>query len=84
MMALLSLGDAPPIDGDVSGVVASFKASRILCFASSRNERFETFLALPALSFVAAKDRLNILDRIVSANVQTEGDMAAVVNERRG
>ena len=49
------------MDGDVSGVVASFKTSRILCLASSRNERLETFLALPARSFVAANERLNMV-----------------------
>lgn len=40
----------------------------ILILASSRNDRFEIFLALPALSFDTAawKDLLNILTRAVS------------------
>jgi hypothetical protein len=68
------------MDGDVSGVVASFKTSRILCLASSRNERLETFLALPARSFVAANERLNMvsLDVVDSAFPTREGVDAVV------
>lgn len=48
------------MNGDVSGL-AFFKASRILCLASSRNERFEIFLTLPGPSLAEANDRLNMM-----------------------
>lgn len=85
-IALFSLGEAPPIDGDVSGVVASFNASRILCLASSRNDRFDTFLALPARSFVAANGRLNMVSRdaIALAFQAKEGMVVVAVRERGG
>jgi hypothetical protein len=82
-MALFSLGEAPPIDGDVSGVVASFNASRILCLASSRNDRLDTFLALPARSFVAANERLNMVSReAIDLMFQTKEGIVVVSGER--
>jgi hypothetical protein len=66
--------------------VASFKTSRILCLASSRNERFDTFLALPARSFVAANERLNMVrrDAIDLAFQAKEEIVAVLVRERDG
>ena len=82
-MALFSLGESPPIDGDVTGVVASFNASRILCLASSRNERFDAFLALPARSFVAANERLNMVSRdAIDLMFPTEERIVVISGER--
>jgi len=51
--------------------------------ASSRNDRLDTFLALPARSFVAANERLNMVSRdAIDLRFQTKEGIVVILGER--